>query len=139
MKQRSSPHWLRATACPVAVIDAGFLELDLRAIDHLLSQNPALVPVFPNLAVCGPERLVCEIKAAFRRGEKERQRADDCARREFSIHLKNSLTAMLLNCNLAQQIPELPDEASKKLLLLHLLATKMRDQLEVQVGQAASA
>jgi hypothetical protein len=46
---------------------------------------------------------------------------------------------MLLNCDLAQQIPELPDEASKKLLLLRHLATKMRDQLEVQVGQAASA
>jgi hypothetical protein len=104
-----------------------------------LSENLALVPVFPNLAVCGPERLVCEIKAALRRGEKERQRAEDCARREFSIHLKNSLTAMLLNCDLAQQIPELPEEASKRLLLLRHLATKMRDQLEVQVGQAASA
>jgi len=132
-------HWLRATACPVAVIDAGFLETDLKTVDRLLRENPALVPVFPNLAVCGPERLVCEIKAALRRGEKERQRAEDYARREFSIHLKNSLTAMLLNCDLAQQIPGLPDEASKKLLLLHHLATKMRDQLEVQVGQAASA
>ena len=131
--------WLRATVCPVAVIDAGFLETDLKAVDHLLGENPALVPVFPNLAVCGPERLVCEIKAALRRSEKERQRAEDYARREFSIHLKNSLTAMLLNCDLAQQIPGLPDEASKKLLLLRQLASKMRDQLEVQVGQAASA
>jgi hypothetical protein len=131
--------WLHTAACPVAVIDAGFLETDLKAVDHLLSENPALVPVFPNLAVCGPERLVCEIKAALRRGEKERQRADDCARREFSVHLKNSLTAVLLNCDFAQQVPELPVEASEKLLLLHSLASKMRDQLEGQVGQAASA
>jgi hypothetical protein len=46
---------------------------------------------------------------------------------------------MLLNCDLALQIPDLPDEAGKKLLLLHDLATKMRDQLEAQIGQAASA
>jgi hypothetical protein len=83
--------------------------------------------------------LVCKIKTALRRGEKERQRAAECARREFSIHLKNSLTAMLLNRDLALQVPELPDEAAKKFLLLHDLATEMRNQLEVQVGQAASA
>jgi hypothetical protein len=132
-------HWLRATTCPVAIIDAGLLETDLKAVEHLLIESPALIPVFPNFAVCGPERLVCEIKAALRRGEKDRQRAEDCARREFSIHLKNSLTAMLLNCDLALQIPNLPEEADQKLLLLHNLASKMRDQLEVQVGQAASA
>jgi hypothetical protein len=131
--------WLRGANCAVAVVDAGWLETDPSAVDHLLSENPALLPVFPNLAVCGPERLACEIKAALRRGGRERQRASDCARRELWIHLKNSLTAMLLNCDLALQIPELPDEAAKKLLLLHDLATKMRDQLEVQGGQAASA
>jgi hypothetical protein len=132
-------HWLRSASCPVGVVDAGWLETDPKGVDRLLSENPALVPVFPNLAVCGTEHLVCEIKAALRRGEKERQRATDCARREFSIHLKNSLTAMLLDCDLALQIRDLPDEAAKKLLLLHDLATKMRDQLEVQIGQAASA
>jgi hypothetical protein len=39
----------------------------------------------------------------------------------------------------SRPIPEPPDEATKKLVLLHDLATKMRDQLEVQIGQAASA
>jgi len=131
--------WLRGSVCLVTVVDSGWLETDPEAVDHLLCENPALVPVFPNLAVCGPERLVCEIKAALRRGEKERQRAVDCARREFSTHLKNSITAILLNCDLALQIPQLSDDAGKKLLLLHDLATKMRDQLEVQLGQAASA
>jgi len=131
--------WLRGAVCAVGVIDAGWLETDPKAVDDLLSENPALLPVFPNLAVCGPERLVCEIKAALRRADKERQRATDSARREFSIHLKNSLTAILLNSDLALQIPDLPDEAAKKLLLLHDLATKMWDQLGVRVGQAASA
>src|SRR5882762_1827721 len=57
-------------------------------------------PVFPqsscNLAVCRPDSLVCEVSAALRRGEKQRLRASDCARDEFSIHLKNSQTATLL-------------------------------------------
>ncbi len=131
--------WTRGAACTVAVVDAGLLETDAKAVDYLLSENPALVPVFPNLAVCGQERLACEIKAALRRGEKECQRAAECARRELRVHLKNALTAMLLDCDLALQIPELPDEAGKKLLLLHDLATQMRDHLEVQTERAASA
>jgi hypothetical protein len=52
--------WMRSATCPVAVIDSGWLETDPKGVDRLLSENPALVPVFPNLAVCGQERLVCE-------------------------------------------------------------------------------
>lgn len=131
--------WLRGSAGRVAVVDSGWLETDPKGVESLLAENPSLLPVFPNLAVCGPERLACEIKAALRRGENESRRATDSARREFSIPLKNSLTAMLLNCDLALQIPDLPDEAAKKLLLLHDLATKMRDELELQMSQATSA
>ena len=131
--------WMRGAPCTIAVIDASLVETEGRAVDQLIREYPTLVAVFPNLAVCGPERLVQEIKTALRRNAKERQRASDSARRELAIHLRNSLTAMLLNCDLALQTPGLPDEAAKKLLLLHDLATQMRDQLEIQVGQAASA
>ena len=131
--------WMRSTPYRIAVIDASLLETEGKAVDQLMRENPALVATFPNLAVSGPERLVQEIKAALRRNAKERQRAGDCARRELAIHLRNSLTAMLLNCDLALQAAGLPEEAAKKLLLLHDLATQMRDQLEIQVGHAASA
>jgi len=49
------------------------------------------------------------------------------------------VTALLLNCDLALQLPNLPTEAGRRINLLHDLAAKMRDQLEVEVGQAASA
>jgi hypothetical protein len=130
---------LRGVVCRVAVIDAGFLETNPKGVDALLFESIPAVPIFPNLAVCGPERLVAEIKAALRRGEKEKQRADDCARNEFRSAMKDSVTAILLNCDLASQIPGLPPEAAQKLALLHQLAGKMRDQLEADVRQAASA
>jgi hypothetical protein len=50
-------HRMRGASCPVAVMDAGWLETDPKGVESLLAKNPALVPVFPNLAVCGPERL----------------------------------------------------------------------------------
>jgi len=130
---------LRSTACRVAVVDAGFVETNPKGVDALLFESVSAVPIFPNLAVCGPERLAAEIKAALRRGEKEKQRADDCARNEFRSDLKDTVTALLLNCDLAFHIPDLPPEASRKLRLLHELASKMRDQLEADVRQAASA
>ena len=125
--------------CRVAVVDAGFLETDSKGVDALLFESLSTVPIFPNLAVCGPERLAAEIKAALRRGEKERQRATDCARNEFRSDLKDTVTALLLNCDLAFQIPELSAEAAKKIHLLHELASKMKDQLETDVRHAASA
>ncbi len=130
---------LRGAPCRVAVVDAGFVETNPKGVDELLFECALAVPVFPNLAVCGPERLAAEIKAALRRDEKEKQRAGDCARNEFRSNLKDTVTALLLNCDLASQIPDLPSEAAKKLRLLHELASKMRDQLEADVRQAASA
>jgi len=125
--------------CRVAVVDSGLLETNPKAIDRLLYEVPSAVPIFPNLAVCGQERLVSEIKAALRRGEKESQRAHDHARRELRSSLKDSVTAFLLTCDLALQVPDLPNEAGRRILLLHDLAMKMRDLLEIEVGQAASA
>src|SRR5258706_2572709 len=116
--------WLRGSVCLVTVVDSGWLETDPEAVDHLLCENPALVPVFPNLAVCGPERLVCEIKAALRRGGEERQPAVDCARPEVSTPLQNSITAILLNFDLAPQISQLSHDPRKKMLPLHHLATQ---------------
>ena len=96
-------------------LNAVRLHLDLLALDLLASGCKSSDPVWKRL------------------------RAADCARRELSVHLKNTLTAMLLNCDLALQALGLPDEAAKKLLLLNDLATQMRVHLDVQLGQAASA
>ena len=115
-----------------------FLETDRKGVDQLLEEYPSILPVFPNLAVCGPERLVCEIKSALRRGERESQRAAEWAHQELRTKLKNWVTAFLLNSDLALQLPELPIEVGKKILLLHDLATKMREELEIEVGQSAS-
>ena len=130
---------LHDATCRVAVVDAALVETDPKGVDRLLFENPGVLPIFPNLAVCGPQRLVCEIKAALRRGGQESQRAADCARLEFRSDLKDSVTALLLNCDLTLQIPALPIEIAKKVHLLHDLAAKMCDQLEVDLRQAASA
>ena len=130
---------LGGATCRVAVVDSGLVETDPRGVEQLLFENPAALPIFPNLAVCGAERLVCEIKAALRRGEKESQRAADYARLEFRSDLKDSVTALLLNCDLTLQLQGLPSEIATKINVLRDLASKMRDQLEVDLRQAASA
>ena len=130
---------LRQSKCRVAVVDSGLLETDRKDVEQLLEESPSVLPLFPNLAVCGPERLVCEIKAALRRGNRDSQRAAEWARHELRTKLKNSVTAFLLNCDLMLQTPDLPVEVGKKILLLHDLATKMREDLEIEVTRSASA
>ena len=130
---------LRGAPCRIVVLDSGLLETEAKGIDRLLAEIPSTPPIFPNLAICGPERLVCEIKAALRRSALESERAHEQARTELRSHLKDCVTAFLLTCDLALQASDLPNQVGQRILLLHDLATKMRELLGIEIGQATSA
>jgi hypothetical protein len=136
--EKSLAH-LGESNCRVVVVDSGILETESKAVDRLLGELPWAVPIFPNLAVCGAERLADEIRFALRRCEKENQRACESARRELRCSFSDSVTAFLLTCDLALQESGLPFALGQKILRLHELASKMRDQLEIEVGRGASA
>jgi hypothetical protein len=76
---------------------------------------------------------VCEVKAALRRREEESQRAEQAARAEFARHLRDSVTAFLLQCELALQGTVPREEVDAKIRLLQGLALQMRERLG-QVG-----
>ena len=129
---------LRGAPCRTAVLDSGLLETDPKGVDRVLAEIPS-TPIFPNLAICGPERLVCEIKAALRRSSQESQRAHEHARTELRSDLEDCVTTFLLTCELALQVPDLPNQVGQRILLLHNLATTMRALLGIEIGQATSA
>jgi hypothetical protein len=117
-------------ACPeVVVLDAGLLEAQPEEVEALLAEAPSAVPVFPILAVCGPDRLVSEVRAALRRREEEMRRAENSARSEFSKRLRDSVTAFLLQCELALQGQASREEVNAKIRMLQGLALQMRERL----------
>lgn len=118
-------------ACPeVVVLDAGLLEAEAEEVEALLAEAPPAVPVFLTLAICGPDRLVSEVRAALRRREEEMRRAENTARSEFSKRLRDSVTAFLLHCDLALQGQASREEVDAKIRLLQGLALQMRERLE---------
>lgn len=79
-----------------------------------------------------------EIRTALRRRHQEEQVARQSAEREMWSELKESVTALLLSCDLALSVPGVPTPAAEKLQLMHELACQIRTRLGVSESLGAS-
>ena len=65
------------------------------------------IPVYVNFAICGMERVVRELRAALHRRKREVLLARQGAEQGLRNELKDTITAILLSCELALQTPNL--------------------------------
>ena len=112
-------------------IDQSVLESDFRAFDTLLNHCGLAMPLHVNLALHSTERVVREIQAALRRGEKERLVATHAAGQILRSQLRSEVTGILLNSELALRQGAVPPEVAEKLRSVRELAEKMRSQLQI--------
>jgi hypothetical protein len=82
--------------------------------------------LYLNFATTGLERLVREVRSALQR----RRRGQDAVCRAVANEMRNAmyetLTAMLLSCELAMSIPEVPAPAAEKIRAIDDLARELR-------------
>jgi len=121
---------LRAQEYVAVLIDQAFLETEPVESDMVLEHMGTAIPVHVNFAISGMDRVVRELRAALHRHKKSvllvRQEAQQALRNE----LKSTVTALLLSCDLALQIPELPLGADVKMRAVRELAQQVRVKLE---------
>lgn len=90
---------------------------------------PSGKPVYLNSVISGRERLLREVGSALQR----RRREESQARRSVELQLRSemceSLTAVLLSCELAMAVPKVPPTAAGKILAEDNLAREMRWRL----------
>jgi len=86
-------------------------------------------PVYLNFAVSGMERLLREVRSALHRRKREETQARRSVEQQIRSEVCESLTAMLLSCELAMAVPEVPASASEKIRLIDNLARDMRQRL----------
>ena len=98
----------------------------------LLQHAGTAVPLYVNLAISGSERVVRELKQALRRSQKERQAARREAELALRNQLKDNLTALLLSCELALAVPQLPAAAHAKIRSACDLAKDIRSCLGLE-------
>jgi len=121
---------LRAREYVAVLIDQAFLETEPVESDMVLQQIGTAVPVHVNFAINNMDRVGRELRAALVRHQKAvlliRQEAQHALRNA----LKGTITALLLSCEMALQVPDLQSGAESRMRSVHELAKEIRLKLE---------
>jgi hypothetical protein len=120
---------LEAQEFSAVVLDQLLLDAEPDDVDTIVKHMGTAVPVFSNFATSGIERVSRELRAALHRRKREslvaRQEAQQALRRE----LKDTITALLISCEMALDVPNLPLFAETKMRAVDALARDMRTKL----------
>jgi len=88
-------------------------------------------PVYINFAVTGMERLLRETRSALHRRQHEESTARRAVKEQMRSEMCETLTAMLLSCELAMSVPDVPVPAAAKIRAIDGLARELRLRLQV--------
>lgn len=115
----------------VVVIDQLCAESEPEDADAVVQSLGMAMPLFMNFAISGIDRVVRELRSALQRRQREVLQARQGAEEALRNELKGTVTALLLSCELALQVPGLPPAAEVKLHAVDELAREMRGKLGV--------
>ena len=88
-------------------------------------------PVYINFAVTGMERLVREVRSALHRRKREETAARRAVIEQIRYEKRETLTALLLSCELAMSVPDIPVPAVVRIRSIDNLARELRLRLQV--------
>jgi hypothetical protein len=120
---------LREQSYSAVVIDQFLVENEPSDSDLMFEHLGTAFPVYLSFAVSGMERLVREVRSALHRRKREVTRARISVEQQMRSEMFESLTAMLLSCELAMAIPGVPPPAAEKIRLIDNLARDLRVRL----------
>ena len=120
---------LRAEEYAAVVFDQLLLDAEPEAAEQLLEHLGSATPVYVNFAIHGVERVAREVQAAMRRRKVQQDGERLSAQRSFRSELSETVTAMLLSCDMALSVRGVPAPAQEKLRTLHSLARELSTRL----------
>jgi len=127
---RQAAALLRANEYSAVVVDQLLLGAEPDGGESTLQHAGAAIPVPVNFAISGIERVVAEVRAALHRRNRENIRARQGAQQALRNELKDTVTALLLSCEMALQVPNLPPLAEGKMKAVDELAREIKNKLE---------
>jgi hypothetical protein len=120
---------LREQTYIAAVIDQFLLETEPEEAEQIIEHLGTAFPVYVNLAVTGMERLVRDVRLALLRRKREESAARRSVEDQMRSEMRETLTALLLSCELAMSVPDVPGPAAEKIKAIDNLARELRLQL----------
>lgn len=127
--RRAAVDTLRRREFLVVVVDETLAECDPEAAEAIWERSSLAIPVQINFALAGAARIIREIRGALQRRQKEQAAARQAARDDIGAELKNTLSGLLLQSQLALADNGLPHHVTQKLRIVEDLAGKLRMQL----------
>ncbi|HEV2397508.1 MAG TPA: hypothetical protein VGS27_11245 [Candidatus Sulfotelmatobacter sp.] len=122
---------LREHNYSVVVIDQFVMETEPDESEQMIEHLGTAYPVYINFAVSGLDRLSREVRSALHRRKREEAVARRAVAEQMHSEMRETLTAMLLSCELAMSVPNVPDPAAEKIRTIDTLARELRLRLEV--------
>ncbi|HTU40111.1 MAG TPA: hypothetical protein VMF10_00275 [Candidatus Aquilonibacter sp.] len=120
---------LREQSYSVVVLDQFLSENEPSESDHMLDLLGTAFPIYVNFAVTGMQRLLREVRSALHRRKREEDQARQSVEQQIHSEMFESLTSMLLSCELAMSVPGVPPPVTEKIRLIDNLARGMRLKL----------
>lgn len=120
---------LREREYAAVIVDQFLVEAEPDESDQMLQHLGSAIPVYVNFAISGIDRVVRDTKTALARRQREELVARQSAERAIWSELREDVTAMLLSCDLALAVPNVPTPAVDKLRSVHDLACHIRTRL----------
>ena len=120
---------LREQSYSAVVIDQFLIENEPSESDQVLEHLGTAFPVYLSFAITSMERLLREVRSALRRRKREETQARCSVEQQIRSEMFESLTAMLLSCDLAMAVPGVPTPAAEKIRIIDNLARDLRVRL----------
>lgn len=114
------------------ILDQSLMEAEPDESELALQHLGSAVVLQMNFAISGVERVVRELRVALNRRKRESVAARREAEQALRSELKGTVTALLLSCEMALGVPNLPVSAENKLRAVYDLAREMR----IKIGLA---
>lgn len=122
---------LREETYSAVVIDQFLLETEPEESEKMVEHLGTAFPVYINFAVTGMERLVREARAALHRRRREETAARRLVAEQMCSEMRETLMAMLLSCELALSVPDVPFPAAEKIRAIDGLVRELTLRLQV--------
>lgn len=124
---------LQAQHFSAVIFDQLLLDSDPDEGRSVFKQMGSAAPMYVNFAVCGAQRVVRELRSALQRRKRELVLARQEAQQNLRSELNNTVTSLLLSCEMALHVPDLPAFAQTKMQDVEALAR----QISVKLGAMA--
>jgi hypothetical protein len=122
---------LREQNYSAAIVDQFLFETEPQESDQMIEHMGTAFPVYINFAVTGIERLLREVRSALHRRKREETVARRAVVEQMHSEMRETLTAMLLSCELAMSVPDVPVPAAEKIRAIDNLARDLRLRLQI--------